>query len=64
MKALCTRLFEDERGQDQVEYALLTVLVGLLGVASAGAINNAITLVYGSWIGVTNGLWESPSPAP
>jgi Flp pilus assembly pilin Flp len=64
MRALLTRLFSDEMGQDQVEYALLTVLVGLLGAASAPVISNAIAFVYGTWVGETNNLWESPNPSP
>lgn len=61
--AFCDRLLRDEDGQDQVEYALLTVLVGLLGAASADLMRNAIANAYGAWNQWTNDLWESPPPS-
>jgi Flp pilus assembly pilin Flp len=63
LRTFALRLLDDESGQDQVEYALLTVVVGLLGAASADLIRDAISYVYGTWIGHTNNLWESPNPS-
>lgn len=61
--ALFARLFDDDSGQDLVEYALLTVVVGLAGAAAAPQISNAINFVYGEWVADTNNLWVSPDPA-
>jgi Flp pilus assembly pilin Flp len=62
MRALIARLLAEEAGQDLLEYALLTTLVGLLGAASADFIRSAIAFVYGTWVSTTNNLWESPPP--
>ena len=58
------RLFRDESGQDLVEYALLTVVVGLAGAVAAPQIGQAIAFVYDSWVGETNNLWVTPDPLP
>jgi pilus assembly protein Flp/PilA len=46
MRALLTRLWQDESGQDLTEYALLIVLVALAAVASMKALATAISTVY------------------
>jgi hypothetical protein len=63
LPGLTVRLWLDESAQDQVEYALLTVAVGLLGAVSAPFIGDAIQYVYGTWVGETNNLWVSPAPS-
>jgi Flp pilus assembly pilin Flp len=62
-RALLVRLFDDDSGQDLVEYALLTVVVGLAGAVAAPYISTAVNIVYGSWVTETNDLWVSPDPA-
>lgn len=63
MKRLLVHLIRDERGQDLVEYALLTSIVGLAGIAAFPIIEQAIATTFGSWNTATNNLWESPDPA-
>jgi len=63
MKALLLRLFADERGQDLVEYALLTAFVALVCVAGLNAMQAAIKNAYGVWGISVNNLWESPAPS-
>ena len=46
MRALLTRLWQDESGQDLTEYALLVVLIALAAVASMKALATAISTVY------------------
>jgi len=57
------RLIRDESGQDLIEYALLTTLIGLVGILGINALKSAINSTYSSWnIGV-NSLWVPPDPS-
>jgi Flp pilus assembly pilin Flp len=56
------RLLSDESGQDLIEYALLTVFVGLAGVALWVIIEGRINAAYTSYDSGVQGLWESPDP--
>jgi hypothetical protein len=51
-----------DRGQDLVEYALLTAFVGLAGAAAWGAIQNAVQAGYLAWDTAEQDLWEPPNP--
>jgi Flp pilus assembly pilin Flp len=62
-RALLARLFDDDSGQDLVEYALLTMVVGFAGAVAAPFISDAISYAYSHWVTQTNDLWESPEPA-
>ena len=63
LAAFIRRLYQEDSAQDLVEYALLTVVVGLAGAVAAPLIGDAIETVYDSWILETNNNWESPNPA-
>jgi Flp pilus assembly pilin Flp len=56
------RFIDDDRGQDLMEYVLLTLFIGLAGLLAL----NAIGVTIGTWYGTSNtsvnGLWNSPSP--
>ncbi len=56
------RLFCDESGQDLIEYGLLTLFVGLAGVALWVIIEGRIGAAYTSYDSGVQGLWESPAP--
>jgi hypothetical protein len=62
-RAFAVRLFREDSGQDLIEYALLTMVVGFAGAVAAPYISDAISYVYGTWVNQTNNLWESPDPA-
>jgi Flp pilus assembly pilin Flp len=62
-RAFAVRLIREDAGQDLIEYALLTAVVGLAGAVAAPYISDAISYVYGTWVNQTNNLWESPEPA-
>jgi Flp pilus assembly pilin Flp len=62
-RALLARLSSDDSGQDLVEYALLTMVVGFAGAVAAPLISTAIDITYGAWVSQTNDLWVSPDPA-
>lgn len=57
------RLLRDERGQDLVEYALLTAAVGLAGAASWPFIEQSIGTAYRALDTNTQNLWEPPPPS-
>jgi hypothetical protein len=58
------RLFNEERGQDLVEYALLTAAIGLsaLAVFALVAANGPLFRTYSSWDSGQQALWEVPDP--
>ena len=41
------RLFNDEKGQDMVEYALLASFISIVAIATHRLIGPAILLIYG-----------------
>jgi len=49
-------------GQDLVEYALLTALLGTIAVAALPAIEAAINTAYSAWNTSTQDLWQPPNP--
>lgn len=61
-RTVFVRLLHDERGQDLVEYALLTgivVVVAALGVPAAAELGD----IYQSWVTGISELWEPPPPS-
>jgi pilus assembly protein Flp/PilA len=46
MKNILLRLWNEEAGQDLVEYALLVVLIALAAVVSMKALATAVSTVY------------------
>jgi len=55
-------LARDERGQDIVEYALLSALIGVMGIAAWDAIAGGIGNAYSDWDFNTQDLWEPDDP--
>jgi Flp pilus assembly pilin Flp len=62
MAAFVLRLFRDEQGQDLVEYALLTAVIGFAGLAVFGILLNVISNSYGSQEAAVNNAWVPPDP--
>lgn len=56
------RLFTDDRGQDLVEYALLTGIV-VLAAAIALPAASALGSIYETWNGNVQDLWQPPPPS-
>jgi Flp pilus assembly pilin Flp len=46
MRALLSRLWREEAGQDLTEYALLMVLIALASIAAMNSLATAISNVY------------------
>lgn len=55
-------LYRDERGQDLVEYALLTAAVGLASAATWPLIAESLERTYRAFDTNTQGLWDPPGP--
>jgi Flp pilus assembly pilin Flp len=62
MTTVLTELLHDERGQDLVEYALLTTVISLAAVVCFDVLSQALGNSYNSWGTEVNNLWESPPP--
>jgi Flp pilus assembly pilin Flp len=56
------RLFTDDRGQDLIEYALLTALVAVAGMLVIPSILTGMANAYNGWN--TNAQAAAPMPAP
>jgi len=46
MTKLLTRLYTEEDGQDLTEYALLLVMIALVGAALLGSVGNTVNNVF------------------
>jgi len=60
--AVLVRLVEDERGQDVIEYALLTAAIGVVSAATWPVVASAIGTAYSALESNTHNLWEPPPP--
>ena len=58
------RWVADERGQDVIEYMLLTSFVALTGYLGIQAIGSAMNTTYRAWDSATQGAWQVPNPQP
>ena len=63
MAAFVLRLFRDEQGQDLIEYALLTAVIGFAGLAVFGVLLDVISNTYGTQEGAVNNRWVPSDPA-
>jgi Flp pilus assembly pilin Flp len=63
MRSLLLKLLADDGGQDLVEYALLTTVVGLSAVVAFNLLQAASGFASGSWETGVNNIWESPDPS-
>ena len=48
MKTFMTQLFQDECGQDLIEYALLAGFISLVAVGAITTVGTGVNTVYGS----------------
>jgi Flp pilus assembly pilin Flp len=58
---LAVRLWREDEGQDLLEYALLTGIVGVSGIVLYTSVAPAMGAVYESWNGAQEDIWE-PNP--
>lgn len=64
MKTIVARLIADDRGQDLIEYALLTATLAFATIAGVNALGTAMNSSYASWdtAGQSNALVEPRDP--
>jgi pilus assembly protein Flp/PilA len=48
MKNMLKKFWQEEEGQDLVEYGLLVVLIALFAVAAMGKLGSAVSSVFGN----------------
>ena len=58
------RLVIDDRGQDLVEYALLSGAIGVAGILLFPVIAGQMGAAYSSWQSGAQTAWEPCAPAP
>jgi Flp pilus assembly pilin Flp len=63
MTPLLRLLIFDDKGQDVMEYALLTAAIGLAGLATWPLISAALGAAYTTLDTQTQNLWAPPDPA-
>jgi Flp pilus assembly pilin Flp len=64
VKAVLRSFIDDDSAQDLVEYAYLTLIVGLAGILVWSAIVGVMSSAYSDYDSGTQGLWEPPDPPP
>lgn len=62
MPSCLKRAAADEQGQDLIEYALLSALIGLVSVAVWGLIETRLGNAYSGYDANTQAIWASPDP--
>ena len=55
-------MWRDDRGQDLVEYALLTAFIGVAGAAAWVSIRGSLGTTYDGYDSSIESLWQSPAP--
>jgi Flp pilus assembly pilin Flp len=62
MQRLLHDWLHEERGQDLIEYALLTAFIALAGLAGFNAISDVMGATYTGGNTAVQDLWEVPAP--
>jgi Flp pilus assembly pilin Flp len=63
VRVLVHRLIDDDRGQDIVEYALLTAFFGMCAIAAWTSLREALGLHYAGTASGVQSLWDPPPPS-
>jgi len=61
---LAARLLSDDRGQDLVEYALLTAIIGISGLLILSTIFTKMGTAYSGWNTAAQNAWQPCAPKP
>jgi Flp pilus assembly pilin Flp len=62
MGRVAGRLFTDDRGQDLIEYALLTGIIAIAGALVVPLIRDNMAAAYAAWNTNVQAIWEPPPP--
>lgn len=65
-RALVRRWLAEDRGQDLIEYALLTAAIGFTSIVAVSYLTGAMNTTYTSWDSAvqSDALVETPNPEP
>jgi Flp pilus assembly pilin Flp len=62
--ALRVRFGADESGQDLIEYALLTAIIGIVGFLVMSTFSNRMGTAYSGWNTAAQTAWQPCPPQP
>jgi Flp pilus assembly pilin Flp len=62
--AIAARVIADDGGQDLIEYALLTALIGIAGLLALSALSTRMGTAYSGWNTAGQNAWQPCPPQP
>ena len=63
-KAVAAHFAADDRGQDLIEYGLLTAIIGVAGLLALSAISTKMGAAYNGWNTASQNAWQPCPPQP
>jgi Flp pilus assembly pilin Flp len=61
-RAVAARVIADDGGQDLIEYALLTAIIGISGVLIFSTLSTTMSTVYSGWNTAGQNAWQPCPP--
>ena len=61
---LAAQFISDDSGQDLIEYALLTAIIGISGVLILSTLSTTMGTAYSGWNTAGQNAWEPCPPQP
>ena len=62
--ALAARFISDDTGQDLIEYAVLTAIIGISGVLILSTLSTTMSTAYSRWNTAGQNAWQPCPPQP
>ena len=63
-RVLKAQFISDDRGQDLIEYALLTAIIGISGVLILSTLSTTMGTAYKGWNTAGQNAWQPCPPQP
>lgn len=63
-RAVAARFMTDDSGQDLIEYALLTAIIGVAGVLIFSTLSTTMSTAYSNWNTAGQNAWQPCPPQP
>ena len=63
-QVVTNRVLTDDRGQDLIEYGVLTAMIGIAGLLALSALSTNMGTVYSSWDAAAQNAWQPCPPQP
>ena len=61
-RAVAAGVIADDSGQDLIEYALLTAIIGISGVLILSTLSTTMATVYSGWNAAGQNAWQPCPP--